>query len=51
MISEKQREMKTFERIIFKKSTRSSGATPIGCTFGASNESSIPKDIMLISKA
>jgi hypothetical protein len=35
----------------FQKSTRSSGATPIGCTFGAPNESSFQVKIMLTSKA
>jgi hypothetical protein len=35
----------------FQKSTQSSGATPIGCTFGAPNESSTPKGRMLTSKA
>jgi hypothetical protein len=35
----------------FQKSTQSSGATPIGCTFGAPNESSTPRGRMLTSKA
>jgi hypothetical protein len=35
----------------FQKSTRSSGATPIGCTFGAPNESSSQIKTMLTSKA
>jgi hypothetical protein len=35
----------------FQKSTRSSGATPIGCTFGAPNESLFQVKIMLTSKA
>jgi hypothetical protein len=39
MIPRKRHEMKTFE-CYFQKSTRSSGATPIGCTLGAPNESS-----------
>jgi hypothetical protein len=43
--------MKTFEWIILKKFTRSSGATPIGCTFGAPNESSSQIKTMLTSKA
>jgi hypothetical protein len=34
-----------------QKSTQSSGATPIGCTFGAPNESSNPRGRMLTSKA
>jgi hypothetical protein len=35
----------------FQKSTQSSGATPIGCTCGAPNESSSPGGKMLTSKA
>jgi hypothetical protein len=35
----------------FQKSTQSSGATPIGCTFGAPNESSTPRGRILTSKA
>jgi hypothetical protein len=35
----------------FQKSTQSSEATPIGCTFGAPNRFLIPKDKMLTSKA
>jgi hypothetical protein len=35
----------------FQKSTRSSGATPIGCTFGAPNESSSQVKTMPTSKA
>jgi hypothetical protein len=35
----------------FQKSTRSSGATPIGCTSGAPHESSFQVKIMLTSKA
>jgi hypothetical protein len=34
----------------FQKSTQSSGATPIGCTFGAPNRFLIPEDKMLVSK-
>jgi hypothetical protein len=43
MISKKQREMKTFEWIIF--------SNPLKARGGAPNESSTPKDKMLISKA
>ena len=46
MISEKQREMKTFEWIIFSNPLKARGLHP-----GAPNESSTPKDRMLISKA
>jgi hypothetical protein len=35
----------------FQKSTQSSGATPIGCTFGTPNILLIPEDKMRISKA
>jgi hypothetical protein len=35
----------------FQKSTQSSGATPIGCTFGAPNRFLVPEDEMLIFKA
>jgi hypothetical protein len=35
----------------FQKSTQNSGATPIGCPFGAPNESSTPRGRMLTSKA
>jgi hypothetical protein len=35
----------------FQKSTQSSGATPIGCTFGAPNIFLVLEDEMLISKA
>jgi hypothetical protein len=35
----------------FQKSTQSSGATPIGCIFGAPNRFLIPEDEMLTSKA
>jgi hypothetical protein len=35
----------------FQKSTQSSGATPIGCTFGAPNRFLVLEDEMLISKA
>jgi hypothetical protein len=35
----------------FQKSTRSSGATPIGSTFGAPNESSSQIKTVLTSKA
>jgi hypothetical protein len=35
----------------FQKSTRSSGATPIGCTSGAPHESPFQFKIMLTSKA
>jgi hypothetical protein len=34
-----------------QKSTRSSGATPIGCTFGAPNESPFQEKTTPISKA
>jgi hypothetical protein len=34
--------MWTFEWIILKKFTQSSGATPIGCTFGAPNRFLVP---------
>jgi hypothetical protein len=43
--------MKTFEWIIFKKSTRSSGATPIGSTSGAPHDSPFQVKTMLTSKA
>jgi hypothetical protein len=35
----------------FQKSTQSSGATPIGCTFGATHRFLIPEDEILTSKA
>jgi hypothetical protein len=35
----------------FQKSTQSSRATPIGCTFGAPNRFLVPEDEMLISIA
>jgi hypothetical protein len=50
MISKKH-EMKTFEWIIFSNPLKARGATPNGCTSGAPNESSTPKDRMPISKA
>jgi hypothetical protein len=46
----KRHKMKTFELII-SKSTQSSRATPIGCTFGAPNRFTIPWSQGLISKA
>jgi hypothetical protein len=42
--------MKTFELII-SESTQSSGATPIGCAFGAPNRFTMPESQMLIWKA
>jgi hypothetical protein len=35
----------------FQKSTQSSGATPIGCTFSAPNRFLILEDEMMTSKA
>jgi hypothetical protein len=46
MISEKQREMKTFEWIIFSNPLKARGLHPLGAP-----ESSNPRDRMLISKA
>jgi hypothetical protein len=48
MISKKH-EMKTFEWIIFSNPLKARGLHP-GCTSGVPNESSTPKDRMLISK-
>jgi hypothetical protein len=45
MLSEKQREMKTFEWIIFSNPFKARGL------HAAPNESSTPGDTMLISKA
>ena len=44
-------ERKTFEWIILKKSIWRSGATPIGCTFGAPHGSSFQAKIVSTSKA
>jgi hypothetical protein len=51
LFSAKGHKMKTFERIVFKKSTQSSGATPIGCTFGAPHESPLQAKMVPTSKA
>jgi hypothetical protein len=48
---QKGHEMKTFEWIVFKNPLEAWGATQIGCTFGAPNESSFQVKIMLTSKA
>jgi hypothetical protein len=45
-ISKKQRETKTFERIIFSNPLKAWGLHPFGA-----HKSSTPKDRMLISKA
>ena len=50
-LSAKGHEVRTFERIVFQKSTQSSGATPIGCTFGAPHGSPFQAKIMPTSKA
>jgi hypothetical protein len=47
-MTSKKQEMKTFEWIIFSNPLKARGLHPLG---GAPNESSTPKDEMLISKA
>jgi hypothetical protein len=51
MILEKQREMKTFEWIIFSNPFKARGLHPSGAPLVHPNESSTPGDRMLISKA
>src|SRR5690348_7937987 len=51
MTLSKRRRNKDLRVDWFQKSTRSSGATPIGCTSGAPHESPFQVKIMLTSKA